>query len=236
MDEESEKIDLSSLKCKSIKDKKPKSEKKSDIPKQINNSIPTYYSEIPININSILENQISNIPTNTEIIEPKNKDHNKKSTNIDKRRLILILQFYLIEFPEKLATYKGIKFETLDVEELQTLKNEFDFIIGAKCNINGAKNLFIQGLKLLEEATLMFSPFKVEGLTNIVNDKEFEDDVKHLVLKYMTIVKTEPEWRITYKILSSMLLLHNFNSSKIINKQNIKIEEINIINSKYNNL
>jgi len=50
---------------------------------------------------------------------------------IDRRRLILILQFYVLEFPEKLKPYKGTNFEKFKDDELQNLKNEFDFIIGA---------------------------------------------------------------------------------------------------------
>jgi len=43
------------------------------------------------------------------------------------------------------------------------------------------------------------------------------DDVKHLALKYMSLVKTEPEHRIVYKILFNMLLLHQINSASIGN-------------------
>jgi hypothetical protein len=89
---------------------------------------------------------------------------------------------------------------------------------------------------MLELVCKNFTPLKVDGLTNIVNDSEFQDDVKHLALKYMTIIKTEPEHRVAYKILSNMMLLHQFNSSNIGNINQNNLEEINKINNKYSEL
>ncbi len=51
----------------------------------------------------------------------------------------------------------------------------------------------------------------------------------------MTLVKTEPEHRIAYKILTNALFLHQMNSTQ---RDPIKFsfDEINKINSKYNDL
>jgi hypothetical protein len=156
--------------------------------------------------------------------------------------IILILQFYVLEFPEKLKAYKGTNFEKYKDDELQNLKNEFDFIIGAKCNVKSTQYAFIQGVQLLETLCVTCTPLKIKGLSNVVVDNDFQDDVKHMALKYMTLVKTEPEARIAYKILSSMLLLHQVNTVK--QDGSVKEEvpkpldetKVNGINSKYSDL
>ena len=40
------------------------------------------------------------------------------------------------------------------------------------------------------------------------------DDVKALALSKMNLLYVEPEYRIAYKILTSMLVLHNYNSAR----------------------
>ena len=92
---------------------------------------------------------------------------------IDRRRLILILQFYVLEFPEKLKPYKGTNFEKFKDDELQNLKNEFDFIIGAKCNVKSTQYAFIQGVQLLETLCVTCTPLKINGLSSAVIDDDF---------------------------------------------------------------
>jgi hypothetical protein len=178
--------------------------------------------ELPLHTN----NNLSLVPQTKKKKKKKkkNKIKEKKSDDesIDRRRLILILQFYVVEFPEKLKSFKNTKFEKLSEDELINLKNEFDFIIGAKCNVRSTQYAITQGIKLLETVCVNFTPLNVNGLANAVEDDDFRDDCKHLALKYMTLIKTEPEHRIAYKILTSALLLHQINSLK---KNNIQQDE-----------
>jgi len=222
-------IDLTSL----MVDKKEESIQKPIQMEPIVNNNNLLPSNIHNSVNDIINKQIVQLNKSPKI---KKEKENKTEASIDRRRIILILQFYINEFPEKLNSYKGTNFEKLSNEKLNSLKNEFDFIIGAKCNIKSTQYAFIQGVSMLELVCKNFTPLKVDGLTNIVNDSEFQDDVKHLALKYMTIIKTEPEHRVAYKILSNMMLLHQFNSSNIGNINQNNLEEINKINNKYSEL
>ena len=92
-------------------------------------------------------NNILSIPIKKPKLPKTQKKETPKTPNteitIDRRRMILILQFYVLEFPEKLKAYKGTNFEKYKDEELQNLKNEFDFIIGAKCNVKSTQYAFI---------------------------------------------------------------------------------------------
>lgn len=164
--------------------------------------------------------------------ESKQKEEKEPNLSIDRRRTILILQMYINEFPDKLKTFKNTNFEKKKDEELKKLKNEFDFIIGCKNNIKSAEYCCIRGVNLLEVICCNYTPIQCQGLSTAVNDEDFRDDVKHLCLKYMSLIKTEPEHRIAYKIASNMLLLHQVNSIKN-QSNNFNINEIHKINNKY---
>jgi len=185
-------------------------------------------------INPFINPQL-NIDSNTKALSvvPSNNEINEEDS-IERRRLILMLEFYVIEFPDKLSSFKKTDFSKLDDKKLKELKSEFDFIIGAKCNVKSTQYMVLQGVYLIETLSKSFIGLKVDGLTNSVNDKEFMDDVKHLALKYMSLVKTEPEHRIAYKILSNMLLLHQVNSANIGNVDlKDKTDELSKLNKKY---
>jgi hypothetical protein len=214
----------------SIQYEKPKETKS-------NNNTPVF----DFNVNSIIKNAMDSsvdlplaLPT-TKVHKPVNKDKDE-DTSIDRRRSIMVLQFYMLEFPDKLDAFKGTKFEKLSDDELKKLKSEFDFIIGAKCNVKSTQYAFIQGIQLLETLCTNFTPMRINGLTNAINDDEFQDDCKHLALKYMTLLKTEPEHRIAYKILTTALLLHQVNSSKSNFSIDNKDDILNKINARFDDL
>src|SRR5688572_12976362 len=47
----------------------------------------------------------------SKLKHPKSKPKNEKDgDDKEKQRMVLILQFYLLEFPDKLSTFKGISF------------------------------------------------------------------------------------------------------------------------------
>ena len=185
--------------------------------------------------NQFIEELLRTTPSNdfskqmvTSLEKPKEDD------KIDRRRQILILQLYINEFPEKLKAFKSTNFEKMSDDELKATKSEFDFIISSKTNIGTTQYAFIQGIHLLENVCVTLTPLKIQGLANMVDDQDYRDDVKALCLKHMGFIKTEPEQRIAFKLLSSALLLHQINSNNpnIINKS-AKLSEIN---NKYTDL
>lgn len=145
---------------------------------------------------------------------------------INKRRQILMIQFYINEFPDKLQQFKKMKFEKKTIEELNDLKKEIDFIISNKSNVRSGIQIITTGIQTLEFILLNFTPVNAKGLSNICNDKETLDDIKHLALKHCHLISSEPESRLMYKIVTTTLLLHNINSNIDINNPNI--DKINI--------
>lgn len=153
---------------------------------------------------------------------------------INKRRLLLLIQFYLLEFPEKLSTFKKIKFENKSVDELEKLKKEMDFTISNSSTVEAGTQMIMGTIQTLEVLSI-YCGINCQGLSNrLCNDKQTIDDIKHLCLKHMHLVSAEPEARLLYKILTNMVLLHNINpSSEQIEKVT---DEIHTINSKYKDI
>ncbi len=196
--------------------------------------------KMPIDLHNAIYKTSKKKPKENKIQSDTQEDKSSNTSQIDKRRLILILQMYINEFGDnKLKAFKKVNLEKMKLDALQKLKEEFDFIVSSKCNIKSAEYCFLQGVNILETVCVNFTPIQCQGLTETTNDPEFRDDIKHLCLKYMTLFKTEPEHRLVYKVLSNMLVLHQVNSIKnnhneIINP--IINEEINKINNKYDTL
>lgn len=139
-------------------------------------------------------------------------EENSETFSVERRRKILILHFYLNEFPHKLGVYKDMDFESLSNKELDKIREEFDFIIGTKNTVNVTIRAFQHSIKMLEDFCVAYTPLKVQGLSVINNDAELMDDVKHFALQNMLLLKTKPEHRILFTVVSTMGVLHNINS------------------------
>lgn len=171
----------------------------------------------------------------------KKKDTPEKPSEediINKRRLILLLNFYLLEFPEKLKTFKKINLEKKTLDELKDLQKEFDFCIGNQSNVKGGTALVLSGIQALEYVSVNYTPLQCNGLAQAIsNDPESIDTIKHICLKHLgsSMLNTEPEHRLVYKLLTTALSLHTINSfsenmathnDSIIEKVNIEFQDL----------
>jgi hypothetical protein len=171
----------------------------------------------------------------------KKKDTPEKPSEediINKRRLILLLNFYLLEFPEKLKTFKKINLEKKTLDELKDLQKEFDFCIGNQSNVKGGTALVLSGIQALEYVSVNYTPIQCNGLAQAIsNDPESIDTIKHICLKHLgsSMLNTEPEHRLLYKLMTTALSLHTINSfsttmathnDEIIEKVNIEFQDL----------
>ena len=153
--------------------------------------------------------------------------------SIDRSRLILIMKFYLLEFPKKLEEFHTTDFESMTEEELTKLREVFDYIIGSRSNIRGSQVMFMEGVGLLEHCLANYTPIRAEGLKKLCDDKEMREDIAHLCLKHMALIKTEPHQRIAFKLFSNLLVVHQINSAKATNPD---LSGVNKVNEKYKGL
>ena len=174
------------------------------------------------------------------------EDNNSKY-GYERRKKILILQFYLNEFPIKLKNYLKINLEELSDKELLLLREEMSFVIGAKSNVNMGIGVIHQGLTIFETIGTSYGGLKINGLTNtLMNDRAFIDDIKSLCLDNLDLVNVSPEKRIAFKVLSTGYILHNVNSQlELKEKQEQppqeqpdyeKLNKLQKISNKYNDL
>jgi len=166
---------------------------------------------------------------------PKTKIQPNTEENVKKIKIILLLKMYLVEFPDKLQIFKKTNFQSKTYDELIDIKKQMDCTISSRSTVKQGKLLVDTGLQSLEFVLLSFTPIKCDGLHNLSNDPEFSEDVKHMIIKYTQFIETEPEHRVMYKILSTILQLHSINSYKeqitthndnIINKVNVEYNDI----------
>lgn len=134
--------------------------------------------------------------------------------SIERRNLILLLEQYMEHFSHKLKKFSKINLEHLNISELEKLKDEMDFVLGCRSSVNTGVQAFATGLQALEYVAVNYTPLKLEGLSQLSTDPDVIDDVKLIMLQNTTIIKTKPEHRLLYKLISTSLLLHNLNSSR----------------------
>ena len=77
-------------------------------------------------------------------------------------------------------------------DQLENIKNEMDFCIGAKTTVKATQYTFLQGISIFEMICINFTPIKIQGLSKLCESDDFQDDVKHFALKHMRLIKTEP--------------------------------------------
>lgn len=149
----------------------------------------------------------------------------------DRRRLILLLQLYLNEFPHKLSTYKHTDLEKLKKSELEKLKEEVEYCLGTKQNLNVAVSGIIMGINMFEQVAVNFTPLKISGLSQVCNEREVLDDIKCVAIKHLDMVKVEPEARLCMRLFSTALQLHTINSiqtsNDTLNKPPPTVVEVN---------
>jgi hypothetical protein len=182
------------------------------------------------------------------------KKQDKKQDNPDdflaRKRLLLVIQHYQLEFPEQLSSFKSDKFEKKSLDELKEITKQMESIITAKESLRGTQQMITSGLQMFEFAMNGLTPIKATGLSKaMLSDPGVMTDIKLVAIKRMSLVETEPESRLLYKLVTNTMLLHNINSAsdntpskttsavqKTTGLANENNTELEAINKKYSDL
>jgi len=185
-----------------------------------------------INLDSLKvadDNEQTTTDTLEEIPESQiehDKDVDEEMFSQDRRRLILLIQFPINEFPERLRMFKKKDLEDLSKTELQSLLSEMQYTLGAKSNVRAAVGGMTMAIVMIEQLSV-FTPLKLQGLSAITQNPDVIDDMKLIALKYTDLIHVEPEARLGMKILSAALGLHQINTAKEAqNKHPMKSKEV----------
>ena len=131
----------------------------------------------------------------------------------DRKRLLLLIEFHINEFPVKLANYKKVKLEKQSNKELQKLLEEMQFTLGATSNVRAGVQAMCFSIKIFEDLAVTFTPLKIKGLSGVCNDPEVIDDMKAICLKHMNLMHVEPEARLGLRLMTTAMALHNMNDA-----------------------
>lgn len=130
----------------------------------------------------------------------------------DRRAKINELKMLVKELPHKLKEYEKIKFDTLGDAELEAVYEEMYYVVESQTNVQLGVKAFCQSVVMVEHLAVNFTPLKLQGLSNTI-DQDLIDDVKIVLIKNSRLIHVKPEARIAMRLATSALLLHAQNSA-----------------------
>lgn len=199
-------IDLSSiqrepdnLNVQELKQKKP-------------NQIPEPEKISPVSTTSTP--QVNNLPTDNV-------------SSLDRRKTILKIKRYLLEFEKNLQEFQNKNLEGMANNQLEELLNEIRFTVSCR-NVNTiALRAFKMMITNIEFLCCNYTTIRCQGLSAIANDQDLLDTVKECSLENMEFTYVKPIYRILYAVIQAMLTLHVMNSGKqLTNEEHIMPRQI----------
>lgn len=132
----------------------------------------------------------------------------------ERRRMILFIQMYLNEIPHKLTKYKNINLEKLSNKELEKLREEIEYVVGAGQNVKFGVMATIRGIQMFEEVVTGATKNRVNirGLANSLCDQDSIDDIKCILIKHMDKIQMEPEYRLGLRIIANAGVIYTNNA------------------------
>ena len=114
----------------------------------------------------------------------------------------------------------GTRLETLTCTELENLRNEMRFVLGAKNGSAFWSGAFFAGVSGLEFAAVNFTPLRIQGLAyNLQRSEELKDILAELELKHAKFTYIEPEYRLMAVVAQTALAIHSTNSARETTQQ-----------------
>jgi hypothetical protein len=177
-------------------------------------------------------------PTNT----PNNIEEIKPINTIEKRRLILIIQRYTLEFDKYLGSLNksASELEDFTEDQLKNLLDEIKFTVSVRNSGKMSERAVLMGIQQLENFCVAFTPLNIRGLSNICNDDDFKMTVKEFCLENINLFYVPASYRMAYALLMAGMNLHVYNTSIANNKvesvTSDKSAKIDSINEKFDKI
>ena len=133
---------------------------------------------------------------------------------IEKRKVILKVRRWLLEFEKHLGDFTNRDLEALSIEQLDILLREIKFTVSCR-NVN---TMSIRAFKTMivniEYFCCTHTQIRCAGLSKLNEDEDLLDCVKEFSLENMELFYTKPQYRILYAVVSSIMTLHIVNSTR----------------------
>lgn len=165
------------------------------------------------------------VPTQNQLQEYKPQQVPAYDDVIKKRSLIMTITRYLIEFQDYLPPdLIGQPYSQLSIEELANLLTEIKFCIATRNATNMSTRAMKQAITVTEPLLCRVG-LRVQGLSGICNDKDFNDTLREFTLENMNLFYTKPVWRLAYAMTMAIANLHMVNTRKEKEEMQNKIKQ-----------
>jgi hypothetical protein len=134
----------------------------------------------------------------------------KQLTEHERDKLIGLLHLYIVEFPDKLKSYKIKNLHKMDDSSLLELKEVFKKEVTTSNNLSMAVETSVKLLEIYEFACCNFG-INIKGMSKISESEEYKQTLKAVLLKYFDnslVSQVEPEYKLAYLIISNSLICH----------------------------
>lgn len=153
---------------------------------------------------------------------------------INRSRDILILKLYINEFGNgQLKPFKNLNVDKLNDSEIKAYRDEFNYILSTKSNMDFIVKAFKQTITVFESVASVYTPLNVNGLSNAIENtpegKEIQDDLKHLVIETLggSFSSMKPEYRLGINLLRLTYGIHEQNTKNNIISNSESVVNIN---------
>lgn len=172
---------------------------------------------------------------NTELKEETNKqqtetfEEEEEEYDLELASLRAIMSLYVARFPDKLASYKKIKFDTLDKNSLLRLRREFELQINLETALSATQAMALQSISALEVLTYVGSSGRINPIGSselLQQDENFKDNMALVLLKYADKLNQAPELRLCMSIVSTFSMMHKINSSNNNTQISVKTDDL----------
>jgi hypothetical protein len=127
--------------------------------------------------------------------------------------------------------------KTMDIESLNNLLKEHQFNVAHHNSSQINREAFFLGTSVVEYVGCRFTNLKLQGLAStMASNQAIIDCVDELSMKYGAMVHIEPEYRLCYLTLITILAVHNANSQKEMIKDHFQNEVSPELVNKYKDL
>jgi hypothetical protein len=131
-----------------------------------------------------------------------------------RREEITKIQQYAHHFPDLVApVIQGINFERLEPQAVHLIYLQVQITV-ANQNVNVfSMSGFGKGIEFIEQLMLQHTGFKVQGASNMIFDKNFQNMAAEVMIENGHIFYTRPEWRLLLFTLNKFHDQHNINTN-----------------------
>jgi len=175
-----------------------------------------------------------NVPIQVEQVEEEQPEQVDPNYGEERAKKIRKIEMFMKVFPHKLTAYAEIPIYQLQDEQLDALLDEFRIMLNGKSNIDFTVQLAANGIYISEHLLCAYTPIKAKGLSSVLQDQEFLDDIKLFAMNNLDIIETSPESRIIMKLCQTLLTVHAINSKK--ESENIIVKDEVNKDKKYDSL